>query len=173
MLRVLIPALGLAVLYYVWRHPDGWAGLAKLVRPLLYLAAALVYLRSPIDLIPDATALGFLDDLLVLLAAIYFGRPTSGTATAADADAEASAADDRRSRSRARNDRNRGQREFDPHDVLGIARGASAEEITRAFRDKMKQYHPDRVAGLGEELQKVAHEKSVEIRRAYDALRKK
>jgi curved DNA-binding protein CbpA len=37
----------------------------------------------------------------------------------------------------------------------------------------MKQYHPDRVATLGEELRKVAHDKSVEIQQAYDRLRSK
>ncbi len=37
----------------------------------------------------------------------------------------------------------------------------------------MKKYHPDRVADLGEELRKVAHEKSVEIQRAYEALKKR
>lgn len=29
------------------------------------------------------------------------------------------------------------------HEILGIARGANAEEIKRAFRKKVKQYHPD------------------------------
>ncbi len=63
-------------------------------------------------------------------------------------------------------------RAADPYEILGIAHGASADEITRAYREQMKQYHPDRVAGLGEELQRVAHRKAVEIQRAYEALRK-
>jgi len=58
----------------------------------------------------------------------------------------------------------------DPWTVLGIARGASREEITRAYRERMKEYHPDRVAGLGADLRALAHEKTVEIRRAYEAL---
>jgi DnaJ-class molecular chaperone len=57
-----------------------------------------------------------------------------------------------------------------PHAVLGLRRGASPEEIAQAYREQMKLYHPDRVAGLGEELQRVAHEKTVEIQRAYDEL---
>jgi DnaJ-domain-containing protein 1 len=61
---------------------------------------------------------------------------------------------------------------WDPHAVLGVQRGATAEDITRAYRDQMKQYHPDRVAGLGPELQELAHEKTVEIQRAYDELRR-
>jgi DnaJ like chaperone protein len=35
----------------------------------------------------------------------------------------------------------------------------------------MMEYHPDKVAHLGEELQKLAHEKSQEIQRAYQQLR--
>lgn len=59
---------------------------------------------------------------------------------------------------------------WDPWRVLGVTRGASREEVTAAYRDLMKRYHPDRVADLGEELRRVAHEKTVEIQRAYDEL---
>ncbi len=155
--RFLVPALALAVLYYVWRHPQGWAGLTQLLRPLLILALALLYLRSPIDLIPDATAVGFLDDLIVLLAALYFGWGSS---------------DDPQEYGEEPVSRDAEGRGMDPHEVLGVRPGASQEEVTRAFREKMKQYHPDRVADLGEDLKKVAHEKSVEIQRAYEALKK-
>jgi DnaJ-domain-containing protein 1 len=59
---------------------------------------------------------------------------------------------------------------WDPWTVLGVARGASRDEIGSAYRELMKRYHPDRVADLGPELQDVAHEKTVEIQRAYDEL---
>lgn len=59
---------------------------------------------------------------------------------------------------------------WDPHAVLGIARGASADEISRAYREQMKLYHPDRVAELGPELQRVAHERTLAIQRAYEDL---
>jgi len=35
----------------------------------------------------------------------------------------------------------------------------------------MGEYHPDKVAHLGEALQEVAHEKSQEIQRAYQLLK--
>ncbi len=155
MTRFLLPGLVLAVAYFVWRNPQGWAGLTKSLRPFVLLALALLYLGSPIDLIPDGLPAGFVDDLLVLLAAIYFGnRPIPGMKPP------------RRPAAEPRADRQR----LDPYEVLGVPRGASREEITRGYRDQMKKYHPDRVAGLGEDLQKVAHEKSVEIRRAYESL---
>lgn len=59
---------------------------------------------------------------------------------------------------------------FDPYQVLGVERGAGQEEIRRCYREKLNQYHPDRVAHLGEELQAVAHEKTIEIQRAWEEL---
>jgi preprotein translocase subunit Sec63 len=59
---------------------------------------------------------------------------------------------------------------WDPHAILGLRRGASADEVTRAYREQIKLYHPDRVADLGEELRRVAHEKTVAIQRAYEEL---
>lgn len=59
---------------------------------------------------------------------------------------------------------------WDPYAILGVPRGASPDEITRVYREQMKRYHPDRVADLGPELQEVAHQKVLDIRRAYEEL---
>ena len=61
---------------------------------------------------------------------------------------------------------------WDPYEVLGVAHGASNDEITQAYRERMKQYHPDRVADLGPELRELAHRKTIEIQRAWTELRK-
>ncbi len=61
---------------------------------------------------------------------------------------------------------------FDPYEILGIDSSASGEEIQTAYKARMHDYHPDKVAHLGEELQKVAHRKAVEIQQAYEQLRK-
>ena len=59
---------------------------------------------------------------------------------------------------------------WDPHAILGVPRGASADVVTRAYRDRLKEYHPDRVADLGAELQDLAHRKTLDIQRAYTEL---
>lgn len=59
---------------------------------------------------------------------------------------------------------------WNPHAILGVTPGASRDEIAQAYRAQLKRYHPDRVADLGPELQRVAHHKTVELQRAYAEL---
>ena len=55
----------------------------------------------------------------------------------------------------------------DPYEVLGIERNASSDEIKKAYRLLVNQYHPDRVVHLGEEFRVLAEEKFKEIQQAY------
>jgi DnaJ like chaperone protein len=57
--------------------------------------------------------------------------------------------------------------------VLGLAPGVTFEEIKRAYRRLSMEYHPDKVAHLGEEFRRVAEEKMKEINVAYQHLKKK
>ena len=57
-----------------------------------------------------------------------------------------------------------------PWDILGVNRSATPEEIRKAFHRLAVQYHPDKVHRLGEEFQRVAHEKFTELQNAYDEL---
>ena len=67
--------------------------------------------------------------------------------------------------------------EKSPYTVLGVPSTASDEEITQAYRQMAKQYHPDRVAHLGPEFQGLAedaHERNQRrIRQAEGRLNKR
>ncbi len=58
----------------------------------------------------------------------------------------------------------------DPYEVLEIRRGASKEEIQKAYRRLVKKYHPDQYRD--NPLAKLAEEKMAEINQAYDYLMK-
>lgn len=54
----------------------------------------------------------------------------------------------------------------DPYEVLGVPRGASDEEVTKAYRKLAKKYHPDLNPGDAQ-----AEEKMREINEAYDLIK--
>jgi uncharacterized membrane protein YkvA (DUF1232 family) len=141
---------------------------SALDRWLLLVAVVLgvlLYLRSPIDLLPDRMGLiGLVDDLLVAIAATWWLRRRFPLGEHAESRPRS------RPRPRVPPSEPSAKPPWDPFRVLDVAQGASAEEITRAYREQMKLYHPDRVAELGPELRELAHEKSIEIQRAYEEI---
>jgi hypothetical protein len=54
--------------------------------------------------------------------------------------------------------------------VFGLKQDAGFEQIRRAYREHMKQYHPDLVIHLGLELRKLAEAKAKEFNKAYQVL---
>lgn len=58
-------------------------------------------------------------------------------------------------------------------EILGLAPGASWDEIRKAYRNLSMQYHPDKVNHLGEEFKRVAEEKMKELNVAYQQLEKR
>lgn len=52
--------------------------------------------------------------------------------------------------------------------ILGVNESAGKEEIASAYKAKIRQYHPDKVASLGPELRELAEIKSKQINAAYD-----
>jgi DnaJ like chaperone protein len=131
----------------------------------LAIALAVVYFVWPVDLIPDRFGVfGRLDDVLV---AGYLFWKTWGASTI------------RRAGARAQQTATAGgttanhdtpSPERSPFEILEVSKNASRDEIDNRYRELMKQYHPDRVAHLGKELQELAHEKTIEIQGAYQAI---
>ena len=129
---------------------------------------AVLYLAFPRDLIPDffGRGLGLIDDLGLIALLTYLYRKHVRRYVAR----QSGEADQQQEASHAPPAAREGT--FDPYQVLGIAASASGETIQTAYRARMKEYHPDKVAHLGEELQELAHKKSLDIQRAYQQLRK-
>ena len=60
----------------------------------------------------------------------------------------------------------------DPYAVLGIPPGASDEELEQAYRKRMSEYHPDRVASAAKEIRDMADRRAREINQAYDRIKR-
>ncbi len=61
----------------------------------------------------------------------------------------------------------------DPYRVLGIDSSATDDEVKKAYRRMAMKYHPDRVAGMSEELQRNAAEQMKEINEAYEVIKQR
>ena len=59
---------------------------------------------------------------------------------------------------------------YDPYQVLGISRGASDEEIKKAYRSLSRKYHPD--ANINNPNKAAAEEKFKQVQQAYDQIMK-
>ena len=67
-----------------------------------------------------------------------------------------------------------GPEESDPYHVLGVGQGDSDDDIRRAYRQLIRENHPDRLVaqGMPEEFVRVATEKMAAINAAYDVVSK-
>jgi predicted ATP-dependent serine protease len=59
-----------------------------------------------------------------------------------------------------------------PWEVLGVEKGATAAQIKAAWRTRSAEYHPDKVAHLGEKLRELAAQEMLKINAAFEALKK-
>lgn len=167
--------------------------LSKRIPPWLWLILIGIYLLSPIDIIPDYFGLpARIDDLLVALWGLYYvyansrtnpgaGRSPGGGSRVGQGETRGKGPQEPGHRS------HRGQAGSpgsdgpagkaghvlrDHYQVLGVTKGTPMADIRHHYRDLVLQYHPDRVQHLGKELQKLAEEKTREINKAYQEIKK-
>ncbi len=124
---------------------------------LLY-GIAIVYWFSRVDFDFLPAGLGKIDDVIVVLAAMYFshkGLPKgflkslvlkSGPKATPDAE------------------------EIDPYEVLLIPEEAGRDRVMRAYFKQRALYAADRVANMSEEFQNTAEQKLAQIEQAYQML---
>lgn len=146
---------------------------------ILLLIVVLLYIASPLDLIPEFLVgpAGLMEDLLLIGVLIWvltakrpgespgdfyrryrnYRRPSFG----------------REGEDKKEREDTSDAAERDPFKILGVEPGASSDEIKAAYRRAVAKYHPDKVTHLGREFQDLAHRKLVAIQRAYDTVMKK
>lgn len=59
-----------------------------------------------------------------------------------------------------------------PHEVLGLRKDPSKEQVLKAYKHWIKRYHPDRVAHLGEKFVTQAKVRAEQLNTARDELLK-
>ncbi len=162
---------------------------------ILLVLVGLAYLIAPVDIIPEILFpfLGWVDDGLVLycifylirygkLPSFYFKRnqgdgfgqkpsgrfgPDSGPHTNNNESGGRTTAGNQKFSSNA----NSSQTPKPAHEILGVAKDASWEEIQTAYKQQVKKYHPDKLSHLGKEFSDLAAKRFVEIQKAFDSLK--
>ena len=135
------------------------------------IVAALIYFLWPYDLLPDFLGLpGRIDDVVIMAWLAWFYRNHLHQYVATGSGSAGPSADTGSGQNSSRGPASEQSKAFDAYEVLGVSRSASDDAIRAAYRARMKEYHPDKVAHLGEELQQLANEKSQQIQQAYRKL---
>ncbi|MEO7251549.1 MAG: DnaJ domain-containing protein [Arenimonas sp.] len=60
----------------------------------------------------------------------------------------------------------------DPYALLGIGATASDDEVEQAYRRRMSDYHPDRVANAADEIRDLAGVRAQETNAAYEEIKR-
>ena len=134
-----------------------------------FFLLAILYVLSPIDLLPERGAgrLGLIDDILLVGAYywyfIYLPARLKARRLPGDSGGQAAPPPGEKPGVGAK----------DPYEILGLPRSATDAEIKHAYRELANKYHPDKVSHLGEEFRAIAHQKFKEIQAAYQALNPK
>jgi DnaJ like chaperone protein len=146
----------------------------------VFIILAVLYTLNPYDIFPDLMiGWGWLDDLVIwgLLWRYFASQKKKYTPYQRFYQhADRSFKNESESNASGQNDRHSGHADFhtkdawDPYQVLGIDRRASAAEIKQSYRKLASKYHPDKLEHLGDEFKELAERRFKEIQKAYQEL---
>ena len=145
---------------------------------VILIILALVYALNPFDILPDLiVGWGWLDDIVVLglLWRYLHAQRKKRQASQKYYQSQGRAGDNSRANTdgeqESRSDAGYSAGAWDPYEILGIGRNASAQDIKQAYRQLAGKYHPDKVTHLGEEFKILAEKRFKDIQKAYDELK--
>jgi len=148
-------------------------GMPPKVLMMWLIVAGLIYFFFPLDLIPDFLGIpGRVDDVALLAFLAWFYKKHLRRFLEEQARTEATGNAGQGSSHQRASAGSKPPKALDAYAVLGVHRSATEKEIQSAYRARMQEYHPDKVAHLGQDLQQLAHEKCQEIQQAYKKLAK-
>lgn len=145
----------------------------KIIFPVLL---AILYGLSPYDALPDFIfGWGWVDDAIVLWFLWRFLKKMKERSAWPNNEYEQSRSEteggkERREGNESYAGNGRRKPRHDPYTILGVSPNSSIEEIKTAYRRLASQYHPDKVAHLGEEFRVLAETRFKEIQEAYQKL---
>ncbi len=140
---------------------------------IVILCVGILYLLNPFDLVPDfVPILGWIEDLVVVAVAFWLANRVRSTAPGGDASRQHTGSERTQTDREAMGERQTESLSKTPWQLLDIEPDADEEAVETAYKAKLMQYHPDRAAHLGEELQELAHEKTLELQRAYEHIKR-
>ncbi len=151
--------------------------LARYIPPWAWIVLIILYILSPVDLIPDVFGLpARLDDLLVALLGAYYykvsrsrAKGRHGGPAGRGSRREGGSRSQQGEAGKEKQDRAPGEQK-DPHVILGVKRDTPTDEVKKRYREKLLEYHPDRVQHLGREIQELAEKRTRDINDAYQAI---
>lgn len=127
---------------------------------IFLVVIGLLYFLFPHDLIRDfIPVIGYFDDLALIVWILYILRQKQLRAK-------------KFSQDYFRNSQPDNENIKNPYEILGISKNSSDEEVKKAYKELVSKYHPDKVEHLGDDFKKIAHEKFVEIKNAYEEIKK-
>ena len=54
--------------------------------------------------------------------------------------------------------------------ILELKSNASIDEVKKAYRKMAMKYHPDKLEGVSDDIKRLAEEKFLKVKEAYDAI---